>query len=136
MFSRLFKKRTHSKDGFPLVVKEHWYTGAWYSWLCDQDVLSYGDRMSGDKANSVSPATGTIAFNHYRCGIHNNDESNLVDGLIPALRIGNLIGLYKITRQPYSRTEFMSDRLGWDDGKYIDLKFVNTIQAGEYNHND
>lgn len=125
-----FKKKEKNKDGFPLSVKGFWYSYSWYSWLCKCDILEYGDRMSGDKANSVSPATDRIAFNHFRCGIKNDNKTNLIDGLIPAIRIGDKIGLYKVVKGPYYRKHNHSDRAGWDDGKEIDLKFVKSIKDG------
>lgn len=127
----LFKKKTHNKDGFQLVVKDHWYTGRWYMWICKHGDLEYGDSLSGDKANKVSPADDELAFNWRRCGINSDDTSNLIDGLIPAMRVGAKIGLYKLTNKPKRRTSLTSDLAGWDDGMYVNLKFVKSITPQE-----
>jgi hypothetical protein len=119
--------KTHSAEGFPLKVIGHWYTGAWYGQVCATNVIGAGESMSGDKANTVSPAENEMAFNWRRCGISSSDTSNLIEGLVPAMKIGDTLGLYKVIKPAYLRSSLLSDPAGWDDCREIDLQFVKTV---------
>jgi len=128
----LFKK--HDKR-FPLKVKEYWYCGIWYMYLAD---LSSGGKKitSLDPDDIESPVRDQIAFNPWHIGLMGKDSSGLIDGLIPAIRVDDKIGLYRQTCAPYQTKSFY-DVAMWDDGCHIDMKFVRTIPVGgeDENHN-
>ena len=113
---------------FPRTVTGHAYCVSWYLYLSDQRKAgNFGAyKFGGDEAQAISPAEGKIAFNHYRCGIWRDDKRGLIDGLIPAIRIDGMIGLYKVTRQKYRNNRFY-DGATWDDGCMIDLQYVKAV---------
>jgi hypothetical protein len=51
-------------------------------------------------------------------------DHGLVDGLIPAMRLGDLAGLYEVTDE---RRMGGSDRAMWDNGIEVALKFVKAV---------
>lgn len=95
------------KPVFPRTVKRHWYCGAWH--------LHRGKE-------------GRIVFNPFRTGFCGDDTSELIDGLIPAIRVGDRIGLYKQVGQKYRETSFY-DGAPWDDGYMVDLRYVRSVRA-------
>ena len=111
---RFFSKFFNSQ--FPKIIKEHWYCGAWYMYL--SDLPGYKGNLDPDDVES--PATDKVAFNHFHAGIYNEDKTGLIDGLIPAIRIGDKIGLYQVTRIKGAGVWY--DGLPWDNGQKIDLK--------------
>jgi len=131
MLARLFARHDAR---FPKTVEGHAYCVSWYLYLSDQ--LKAGNfgayKFGGDEAQAISPAEGKVAFNHYRCGIWGDDNRGLIDGLIPAIRVDGMIGLYKVTRQKYSNSRFYDGAL-WDDGCMVDLQFVKAVPQSETN---
>lgn len=119
---------------FPRKVIGHWYCGCWYLHLADQ--IENGENIrefNGEAADKHSPADGKVAFNHYRCGIHGTDKTGLICGLIPAIRFGQTVGLYRVTRGSYQIQAFYDGAI-WDDGGRVDLEFVKTcevVRAGD-----
>jgi len=69
-----------------------------------------------------------VAFNPWRTGLASRDKSGLVDGLIPAMRIGEAIGLYAVVGDKYQTTAFYDGAM-WDDGYHVDLRLVRVITA-------
>lgn len=118
----LFRRNTQ----FPKKIKGHWYCGSWYLYLSDlRDKGEYqGSNLNPDEIKL--PAENEVAFNHFRTGLSRNDTSWLVDGLIPAIRINDRIGLYRQIGSRY-RTSSFYDGAPWDDGYHIDLKFVKSV---------
>ena len=113
---------------FPAEVVGHWYCGSWYMYLSDlRDKEKYMG-LSLDPKEIESPAPDQVAFNPYHTGHARSDTSGLIDGLIPAIRVGDKIGLYKQVGSRYQDTSFY-DGLPWDDGYKIDLRFVRSVQA-------
>jgi hypothetical protein len=107
-FFRLFDASPISRDGFPKLIRNHWYCGAWY--------LHKGEE-------------GVPVFNPFRTGLVRDDTADLIDDLIPAYRIAGKIGLYKQVGEKYPYGCGGSDLAPWDDGKAIDLRFVRSIIA-------
>jgi len=98
--------------GFPTLVKEHWYTGAWYMKRTEEGLL---------------PKEEVVAFNCWTTGVMGKDTTGLIEGLIPAFVIDGKVGLYEIVKAPYYTRQSGNDRAGWDDGKYVDLKLRKVI---------
>ena len=121
---------------FPLEIKKHWYCGCWYLYLSDLRKAGEYDGTSLNPDEIRSPAEGKVAFNPWRTDlIQSNDESNLIDGLIPAIRFGNTVGLYQQVGYKYRETNFY-DGAPWDDGYLVDLKFVRTVEINPEETND
>src|SRR4051812_12707463 len=106
LFSKLFY-RPLTKEGFPKAINGLWYCGAWYM----------------DKSQKGLPC-----FNPWKTAIIGADHSDCIDGLIPAMRIGDKIGLYIRVGKTYWGGGG-SDLASWDDGMKIDLKFVKSVIA-------
>lgn len=127
LIRRMFTRARHGPGAeFPRTVDEHWYCGAWYEYLAklrDQGAYT-GTTM--DPPEIASPANGEFAFNPWHTGHANPDTTGLIDGLVPAMRLGNRVGLYKQIGPRYRTTSFY-DGLPWDDGYFVDLKFVRSI---------
>lgn len=128
MFSKLFKKKTHNKDGFPLTVKGHGYCIAWSILLHSQKEVEIkrGDTSESDKFSRLSPAEDKVAFAHHNVGFYSDDKSGLIDGLIPAIKIKGKVGLYELVDR-YKRSNFTSDPASYDDCMEVDLKFIKSI---------
>ncbi len=130
MFSRLKRwlgSKSHGGD-FQKEVIEHWYCGAWYLYLGElrDNGLYHGTSM--DPSEIVSPAMNRVAFNPWHTGHASHDTSGLIDGLIPAIRTGERVGLYEQVGNRYRTTSFY-DGAGWDDGYNIDLRFIRSIEV-------
>ena len=118
---------------FPRVIKGHWYCGCWYLYL--GDLRDSGD-YSGttlDPEDVSSPARidvwpHRLAFNPFHTGHARDDVSALVDGLIPAVRVADKIGLYKQIGRKYRDSAFYDGAM-WDDGYKIDLRFIRCIDS-------
>lgn len=111
---------------FPKEVKRYWYCGRWQMHV---QSLRDNDEYDGDSLDSdelESPARDKVAFNPFRTGHACHDTSNLVDGLIPAIRVDDEIGLYEQVGEKYRKTSFYDGAM-WDDGYHIDLKFVCSV---------
>lgn len=131
-FKKLFSKANNNEvpadnTEFPAEVLDYWYCGSWYMYLSE---LRDSGEYTGTTANPendivASPREGTkICFNPWRMGWLKSDKSGLVEGLVPAIRIGDEIGLYRVVRGPYGGG---GCNASWDDGKYVDLKFIRCI---------
>lgn len=113
---------THSPEGFPLAPEWFWYTGCWSSHRYDELQAGRPWRSS----HAPWPVEGKIMFNYSWCHGPIDAGQNgrgLVDTLIPAMRLGDLVGLYEVTDH---RRMFGSDRAMWDDGIEVQLGFVRT----------
>ena len=123
---------------FPQFVQQHWYCGSWYMWLGElRDNGEYeGGNLDPDPAVLMPFATDKVAFNHFHMGVHGRDGSMLIDGLIPAIRIGDRVGLYKASHR-YRKENFFDGAM-WDDGYHVDLSFVRSIPMEDvpYGHSD
>lgn len=130
MFGYFAKWLAASEPKFPPEKKGHWYCGTWYLHLADlrDQGLYHGTTL--DPRDVETPAEGTICFNPCHTGHADSDTSGLIDGLIPAIRVGDEIGLYKQVGPKY-RTEAFFDGAPWDDGYHIDLRFVRAINAAD-----
>ena len=128
MLGNLFKKKTHNKDGFPLIVKGHGYGIAWSMLLHSQKEVEIkrGDTSESSKFLPLSPAEGKVAFAHHNVGLYGSDKSGLVDGLIPAIKIKGKVGLYELVKR-YKRSSFTSDPASYDDCMEVDLKFIKSV---------
>lgn len=105
---------------FPLVVKDYWYCGAWYL---------YRGKCRDEGIEPQSPAEGVVTFDPFTTGIiWENDKQGLIDGLIPAIRIGDTVGLYEWDGCKYGRGRGYCGA-AWDDGYKITLRFVRTVKA-------
>lgn len=113
---------------FPRSVNEHWYCGKWYLYLADLHVKGEHRGTTLNPPDMPVCATDVVAFNPWRTGHIDNDVSGLVDGLIPAIRIGDKVGLYRQVGRKYRTTSFY-DGAPWDDGYHVDLEFVRAIAA-------
>jgi hypothetical protein len=71
---------------------------------------------------------GKPLFNPHHCRewLGFGDNEGLVEGLIPAVRIGDRLGLYHVTAI-YRPKSPWHDPAPWDDGKEIDLRLVRVI---------
>lgn len=119
-FRRLIAK-AKGHGPFPKEVKDLWYCGMWQTYRGK----AHDEGREYRFHHTPWPVEGEVLFNHGRCALYNNDDRGLVDGLIPAIRIGDRIGLYKVVG--YRKAGFWYDGLPWDDGAKIDLEFVRTI---------
>ena len=120
---------------FPMSIKGHWYCGEWYMYLSGlRDNGSHtGKTLNPDPQRVESPARDRVAFNPFRTGHAGSDVSGLIDGLIPAIRIGQEIGLYRQVGNAYCKgynAPSRYDGASWDDGYHIDLRFVRSVSAG------
>lgn len=118
---------------FPRQIKGYWYCGKWYLYLGrlrDEGVYFENNLNPPRGAVPWPPDDGSPAFNHFRCGIHQGStHEELIDGLIPAVKIDGRIGLYSHGGQ-YGGSCW-DDNAGWDDGRKIDLQFVRAIPEEE-----
>lgn len=123
MLKWLKSKLSKRPEGMPASVKEYWYCGSWYMYRSDE-------RQAGREARSdhiVWPVEGKFLFNFFKCDIlQHGNKDGLVDGLIPAYRSGNLVGLYKVVSCRYRTTSFYDGSM-WDDGYNVDLEFVKAV---------
>lgn len=128
MFRWLWRRFQKTTD-FPRTIKQHWYCGEWYIYLDD---LRKEGKYSGTSLDPDAPrwAIGKFAFNPFRTGHASRNTSGLIGGLIPAIQIGDEVGLYRQIGNKY-RTGFWYDGCSWDDGYQIDLEFVRSIPASE-----
>jgi len=111
------------KSPFPKTVKGYWYTGRWYMYRAD--LRSEGKEHRSD--HTEWPIEDKIMFNPFKVGLCGRDASGLIDGLIPAIRKDNMIGLYKIVSE--YRMPGGSDLAMWDNGMEVNLKFVKSIEV-------
>jgi len=93
---------------FPMVVKDLWYCGMWATYK--------GDRK-------VWPIEGEVIFDVTKVGLTGKDDSGLVDGLIPAIREGDKVGLYRVAAHQPPGNAFY-DGAPWDNGYSVDLELV------------
>lgn len=132
---RKVKEICHRKWGwFPEVlfmpeVKGYPYCIKLYMKNCDLN------RRREDFADIVNdlpyPLEGEFFFNWRKCGFAAfSSKGHLVDGLIPAIRKGNLVGLYEVVNR-YTPRGSGSDLLAWDDGKVADLRLVRCIKVAD-----
>ena len=130
-FSKLRPEPTHSPEGFPLVHRGFWYCGEWYSHRADEQRA----RRPWRSDHALWPIEGKVMLNFHWCYPQiqaGSDDRGLVDGLIPAMRLGDLVGLYEAGRARYlSGTGRHSDLAGWDDGKQVDLTFVRAVPVDQ-----
>lgn len=132
---RKVKEICHRKWGwFPEVlfmpeVTRYAYCIKLYLKNCD---LNRWNQSYVDTVNYLAyPLEGEFFFNWRKCGITIRSSSDhLVDGLIPAMRKGNWVGLYKVTKH-YTPRNSGSDRLHWDDGMEVNLKLVRCIKVAD-----
>ena len=104
--------RRKQRSQFPSKIIGHWYCGAWY--------------LHNDQP---WPVEGKVMFNPHICGFWNaKNSSGLVEGLIPALRRGDLVGLYRVESR-YRIPGMGSDLACWDDGRKVDLKLVKVVKG-------
>lgn len=120
-----FKSIFRRGSEFPPYIIDHWYCG----WIMDVDNL----RREGMEIEKWSqsgipfpPEDGSIAFNPWTTGIINNDTTECIDGLIPAIKMDGRIGLYEVTNISHPGMHY--DGAPWDDGKRVTLKFVKSIK--------
>ncbi len=126
LLEKLYRKLKGISPKFPLKVIKYWYTGRWY--LYRSDLNDKGLEARSDYVEY--PIEGMFMFNPYKCGLcgHDNDSKNgLIEGLVPAYKEGNKIGLYKLVKQYSSNCG--SDRLDWDNGMYADFVLVKIIKV-------
>lgn len=119
---------------FPQTVDRHWYCGAWYTYICElrNSGLYHGTSLSPDPCDVLSPAEGRVAFNPFRTGHAGSDTSGLVDGLIPAIRFDDRVGLYRQVGGKYhDQDQRFYDGAPWDDGYMINLEFAKWIPVWE-----
>lgn len=124
------------RPGFPVEVKGYWYCERWQNYqrhlarsVGSEYFNGWDKERLPDSPMDHPSVDGVMGFNPHRTGIIGNDRSGLVDCLIPAIRIGDRVGLYRIVREPYY--EFggpHSDWATWDDGKHLDLRLAKTVQ--------
>lgn len=105
-------EKTADMLGFRMVKRGYWYSGG----------VTDRDRYLEE---------GRFTFDPFTCGLSRKssgfDRSGLVDGLIPALRRGDSVGLYRVTdRGRYGKSAFY-DGLPWDDGWRVDLELVKIV---------
>ncbi len=112
------KPKTHSSDGFLLRENDFWYTGEWMTHRYDECQAG----RPWKSAEAPWPIEGKIAFNPYKC--IGGDTSGLINGLIPAIRLGDNIGLYEAKN--LRRNNSGSDLAGWDDAMLVDLVFIRS----------
>lgn len=118
---------TESPEGFPLKHRGFWYTGSWSSYRYDEQQA--GREWRSDHVSW--PVEGKIMFKYKWCAPqipNGSDGRGLVDGLIPAMRLGDRVGLYEVTEQ---RRMPGSDRGMWDDGIEVDLRFVKSVSVDQ-----
>jgi hypothetical protein len=106
---------------FPKEFKDLWYCGMWQTYR--EEAHNEGNEYRFQ--HTPWPVEGEVLFNHGRCDLYNNDKRGLVEGLIPAIRFGDRIGLYRVVG--HRRGGMWYDGASWDDGANIDLEFVRTI---------
>ena len=83
--------------------------------------------MYGDRSTMLSNDSRQCAFSPIFL------KGEYFNGLIPAMCIGDMVGLYCITRDRY-RGEWSrgGDRCIWDDGLSVDLRLVKVISLQQY----
>jgi len=125
IIKKLFSKNPSIPEGMPKVVKDYWYCGEWY--LYREKEKKEGREYRS--AHTPWPVEGKVVFNHHRCLFDKDREDVLVDGLIPAIKIGDKVGLYEKTggKSP----GFWHDSLPWDDGVRIELTLRKVIDESE-----
>lgn len=97
-------------SSFPKSIKGLWYCGMWFK----------------DRNKFLFQEENTVSFNPHTTGMLGRDTSGLINGLVPAVRIGNDIGLYRVTR--YSGAAHCHGNLpAWDNGEVVDLEFVKSM---------
>lgn len=132
---RIVSAFTWRDPRFPKWVRGHWYCGSWYLYLSKLRELGGYSATTLNTPLGVSPAVGEVAFNPFRTGHASSDTSGLVDGLIPAKRVGCHIGLYEQVGKKYRDTSHY-DGAPWDDGYKIDLRFVRAIRERTLNESE
>ena len=75
-------------------------------------------------------------FDPFSCEGPNIDvignDRGLVDGLIPAMRVGDRVGLYEAMNPHYSQGMGRhSDWAPFDNGKYVDLHLRHVVDVSE-----
>lgn len=110
----------------PKKIENWWAYGSWYMFRSDlypkkeyrSDYIEY-------------PIEDKFMFNPFNTI---GGSEDLIDGLIPAYRHKELIGLYSIGHGYYSSgTGSHSDWASWDNGKHYDLKLKKVITVEEFN---
>lgn len=59
------------------------------------------------------------------------DADGLIDGLLPTLRLGKLVALYRVENFRIKRRSPWYDGLDWDNGSLVDLVFEMTVEASQ-----
>lgn len=114
---------------FPALIKKHWYCGAWYLHISDlgEQGLYSGSDLDPDPEEVPWPVEGKkIIFNYHHCNLSWSWDEHLIDGLIPAVRVGNRVGLYRVKGRKYHEESFY-DGAPWDDGYKVDLELVQVV---------
>jgi hypothetical protein len=129
MFAKIrerLKRRKLAKQakelGFPMTEKEYWYCGM---------LVLYKEelRKAGVTELPEFPLDGRFMFDHFKCALFNQDDSALIDGLIPAIRNGKSIGLYKVAKE--RRPGGWYDGAPWDNGFTLDLELVRILEENQ-----
>ncbi len=125
------REKKEAPGPFIPEVNKYWYCGEWYMYrsaIHDRYLTGSDEEYRGDYMQW--PVEGKILFDPFSVGLVGfaEDEFRLIDGLIPAMRVGDRIGLYRITyhHPPRSRNY---DGLSWDNGCKVDLVFERSIKA-------
>lgn len=91
-------------------------------WCLHLDHLRHAGSLTSDPE---CPIEGKFMFNPYKTVLDGNKD------MIPAIRIGNYIGYYKVIKRYYSPGQGAhSDWAHWDDGLYADLRLVK-VKKGD-----
>jgi hypothetical protein len=110
---------------FPRKIENHRYCYEWYSYVVE---LRQADRFLTDVKSIPFPVESRVLFDPWRCALGTKCESGLIDGLIPAIRLGNYIGLYRITSDVRITDNTYHPR-SWDDGHIVSLSFVKRVRV-------
>lgn len=107
--------------GYRYCIEWHCHIGE----LREKELL----RTQEDFDQIIWPVEDKILFDPWLTGHASRVTSRLIDGLIPAKRFGDQVGLYKQVGSKYRDSTFY-DGASWDDGYMVDLKFVRLVKAG------
>ncbi len=109
---------------FPKEVKDFWYTGSYYSFVSD-----------GIRGLGVELPCKQFMFNPFRMEMVGYPQrSYRIDGLIPAMRIGNKVGLYSLADRRSAYSSSMPDLATWDDGLKGNFRLEKIITVDENWH--
>lgn len=115
--------KSKRNPGFPMEKKGYWYCGKYYSFRHNE--CSHMTRVEFEGLDL--PFNRKVMFDPWIMGLAGggDDTSGLVEGLIPAIRAGEYVGLYEVVKNHPPERGY--EGAGWDDGRKVDLRFVKKV---------